>query len=71
MLFLILKKQGDERKNGIIFFSYLILYSIVRILVETIRTDSVLNIGIFHVAHIASILLFIVGLFGLYKISRN
>ncbi len=70
-MFLILKKQGEERKNGIIFFSYLILYSIVRMIVETIRTDSVLNIGIFHVAHIASILLFIVGLFGLYKISRN
>lgn len=70
-MLLILKKQGEKRKNGIIFFSYIILYSLVRILVETIRTDSILNVGIIHIAHIASIILFIAGVFGLYKISRN
>lgn len=70
-MYFILKKQGEERKNGIIFFSYLVLYSIVRMIVETIRIDSVLNIGVFHIAHIASIILLGVGVIGLYKISRN
>lgn len=54
ILFYILKKSGENRKHGIIFFSYLILYSISRIIVETIRVDSVLNIGIFHIAHITA-----------------
>ncbi len=71
VMLLLLNKLGENRKNGIIFFSYLVLYSIVRMIVETIRIDSVLNIGVFHVAHIASTILLIVGIIGLYKISRN
>lgn len=65
ILILILKKFGDNRKNGIIFFSYLILYSISRILVETIRVDSVLNISIFHIAHITAFIFILVGIAGL------
>ena len=71
ILFYILKKSGDDRKNGVIFFSYLILYSIVRLLVETIRIDSVLNISIFHLAHIASFLFLIAGIIGLKKILNQ
>ncbi|MBQ3641471.1 prolipoprotein diacylglyceryl transferase, partial [bacterium] len=56
ILFIILKKQGESRKNGVVFCSYLILYSIVRIFVEAIRTDSVLNIGGIHIAQIASVI---------------
>ena len=56
-LYLYLKKKGENRKNGMIFCLYLIGYSIIRILVETIRTDSVLNIGVFHIAHITSIII--------------
>lgn len=70
-LLLILKKTKNERKNGVIFFSYIILYSIVRLLVETIRLDSVLNINNIHIAHIAAFGLIIFGLLGLYKISRR
>ncbi len=65
ILFYILKRSGIERKNGIIFFTYLILYSIVRIIVETIRVDSVLNISVLHIAHIASLIFLIIGILGL------
>ena len=70
-LYTILKNQKEERKNGIIFFSYLILYSVVRLLVETIRIDSILNISGFHVAHIAALIILTIGGIGLYKISRK
>lgn len=59
ILYFLLKKVSN-RKDGFIFFSYLILYSAVRIIVETVRIDSVLNIGIFHVAHLMSALFIIV-----------
>ena len=71
ILFYILKRNNVSRKNGEIFFSYLILYSIVRLLVETIRLDSVLNIHNIHIAHIAAFVLIIFGFIGLYKISRR
>lgn len=63
-LFLYLNKKGENRKNGMIFCLYLIGYSIIRILVETIRVDSVLNIGIFHIAHITALItiIFAIGL---------
>ena len=70
-LWVILKKTNNNRKNGVIFFSYIILYSIVRLFVETIRLDSVLNINNIHIAHIAAFGLIIFGLLGLYKISRR
>ncbi len=69
ILYLILIKCKN-RKDGLIFYIYIVLYSIARILVETIRTDSVLNIYGFHAAHIASaifILIAIIGLCFLYK----
>ncbi len=71
ILYFILKRKRAENTNGIIFFAYLTFYSIVRMIVETLRVDSILNIGIIHVAHIASIVIFIIGAIGLYKISRK
>lgn len=70
ILFFMLKKSGEQRKNGIIFFSYLILYSIIRLCTETIRLDSVLNVSCFHAAHIAATVLLIFGAAGIYKITR-
>ena len=73
VLFFILTKY-KKRKDGFIFFVYIILYSLARILVEAIRTDSVLNINGIHIAHIASfifILAAITGLIVLYKKNPN
>ena len=61
MIMLLILNKIKERKDGIIFFTYIILYSIVRIIVESIRIDSVLNIGCFHIAHITSAIFIITG----------
>ena len=71
ILYLILRKNNETMKNGLIFFSYLILYSIARLLTETLRVDSILNISNFHIAHIAAIVLILTGAIGLYKISQK
>lgn len=60
-----------NRKNGTIFCLYLILYSLVRILIETLRVDSVLTFGVFHVAHIMSIIFIIFALFVLFFINKK
>ena len=70
-LFLYLKNKNGSRKNGIIFCLYLIGYSIIRLIVETIRIDSVLNIGIFHIAHIAAIIIIIFASILMYLIQNN
>ena len=71
ILFFILKKLGEERKNGIIFCSYLILYSITRLFVESIRVDSVLNIAGIHIAHICALIIIIIASLGLCKILQK
>ena len=58
--------------DGIIFFSYLILYSIVRIAIEHIRIDSVLNIYGIPIAQIVSLLIIIVSIISIFVIqSKN
>lgn len=49
-------------KNGSIACLYLILYSSVRYFIETIRIDSVLNIGNFSIAQIFCVIFFILGI---------
>lgn len=61
VLFLIYKKEGTK-KNGKIFYLYLILYSIIRIIIEQIRIDSILNIGSFSIATIISIFILLIAL---------
>ncbi len=65
ILFFIITKLKN-RKNGIIFYTYIILYSLVRIAIESIRVDSVLNIFGIPIAQIMSILFIIVSIIGLY-----
>jgi len=71
ILYFILSKC-TKRIDGVIFYSYIILYSIARILVETIRTDSVLNIYNIHIAHITAVFFIIAAAVGiLYLRSKN
>ncbi len=60
IILLLVLKFYKQRKNGFIFFLYIMLYSAARIIVETIRIDSVLNIGVFHIAHITSLIFIII-----------
>jgi phosphatidylglycerol:prolipoprotein diacylglycerol transferase len=67
ILLLILRYFG-KRHNGIVFFSYLILYAIIRFFVETLRIDSALNIGELPIAKIASLIMLLIGIGGLCTI---
>lgn len=69
MLYILNYKK--DRKSGFIFLIYLILYSFVRILVESIRLDSVLSFSFIHAAHIASAIFIIVSFYFLLLIKKQ
>lgn len=58
-------------KKGTIASIYLILYGIIRLFVENIRIDSVLNIGAIPIASIISIIAIILSLIWLYLIYKK
>lgn len=70
VLYFLLRKKL-EKFDGAIFFSYLILYSIVRFFIEFVRVDSVLNVGNIPIAVIVAIIFAMVGVVGLYKIMKK
>lgn len=57
--------------DGIIFFSYLILYSIVRIIIEQVRIDSVLDIHGIPVAQIVSGLIIMISITALIILTKK
>ena len=69
ILFFVIKKHFFKNK-GVVFFSYLILYSLGRILIETIRVDSVLNILGIPVAVWACFITIIISVVFLKKITK-
>ncbi len=71
ILFFVLKKYTQNR-SGVIFFTYLILYSVVRFFIESIRIDSVLNVLTVPIASIVSCVFFLAGIVGLiYVLNKN
>lgn len=70
ILFFVIRKIS-KGKNGIVFFSYLILYSIARLLIEQIRIDSVLNIYGIPIAQIVSVLIILISIFAIIKIHLS
>lgn len=70
ILFFVIRKLA-KNIDGIIFFSYLILYSIARIIIEQIRIDSVLNIFGIPVAQIVSGVIILISIIFLIKIIKN
>lgn len=71
IFFVLLFILSKCKKSGVVFFWYLILYSIARIFVEFIRVDSVLNIASLPIAVIVSCILLFIGIFGVYAVSRR
>lgn len=69
VLFFVIRKLTNG-KDGIIFFSYLILYSIVRILIEQIRIDSVLDIYGIPVAQVVSIVFILLSTIAILIIKK-
>lgn len=73
LFFLIRKFNKNKGKgmDGIVFFSYLILYSIARIIVEQVRIDSVLNIFGIPIAQIVSAFIILISVVAIIKIRKN
>ena len=63
--------SSARRDDGIIFFSYLILYSIARIIIEQVRIDSVLNIFGVPIAQVVSVIIILIASFGIFRLIRN
>lgn len=65
VLLFIIKKFGKTFR-GLTFFSYLVLYSIIRFFVEQIRVDSALNVaGVVPIAELMSLSLGVIGVIGI------
>jgi len=69
-LYSVIKKR-PPRDYGMIFFTYLILYSIARILIEKLRIDSVFNFCGFPIAMWTSAALIFIGIIGLFVIQNK
>ena len=70
ILFFIIKKAA-KNTDGIIFFSYLILYSIGRFFIECLRLDSVLSINGIHIAQIVCILTIFLSILMIYLLIKR
>jgi len=68
VLFFVIKPHMTKN-NGCIFFSYLILYSTGRFLIEQIRIDNIYTIYGLPLAQFVSILLFFTGCIGIYFVK--
>ena len=68
ILLFILRRQA--KKQGYVFFSYLVLYSAARILVESVRIDSVLNVLGVPIAVWVSIIAIFIGFSGILLLNR-
>ncbi|MBR2068819.1 MAG: prolipoprotein diacylglyceryl transferase [Candidatus Gastranaerophilales bacterium] len=71
ILLVIIFLKFKNIKAGTIFALYLLLYSFIRIFVENIRIDSVLNVSNIPIAIIISILTILVSLFLLFGIYKK
>ena len=65
IILLFIFKKFANKYPEIAFFSYLIIYAIIRFFIEQIRIDSAMNIGAFPIAQIVSVILFLTGLTGI------
>ena len=70
LIIVLIMKHYKYLKTGTITCFYLIWYSLGRFFIENMRTDS-LMLGGFKVAQIVSVILFLIGLFGLMILSRK
>ncbi len=68
LLFLGIRKLKNY-KDGMVFYSYFVLYGLSRFLIEGIRIDSILDINGIPVARIMSILFVLAGICGLLFLS--
>ena len=63
-------KLQATHSSGPILFSYLVFYSFGRFFIESLRTDS-LYLGPLRIAQVVSVILFLIGFFGLLFFRRK
>lgn len=63
--------SNKVKKSGVIFFTYLLIYSIGRFFIEQLRVDSVLNVSGVPIALLVSILVIVIAILGLVIILRK
>lgn len=71
LILLFVIRKFSKNNDGIVFFSYLILYSIVRIIIEQVRIDSVLNIFGIPIAQIVSLFMILISAIFMIKILQK
>ena len=60
-----------SKKSGLVGCTYLVIYSTIRIFVESFRIDSALNISGFPIAQIVSLLLLLTGICGFIVLNKK
>ncbi len=70
-LLIILKRKSDKRQDGMIFLTYIILYSAIRIITEAIRIDSVFDIFGIHIAQVVSVIFIAAAVICMKRISNE
>ena len=70
LLYFVVRKIFKDQ-NGTILFTYLILYSLGRFIIESIRIDNIYSVFGLALAQFMSIILVIIGVIGLYYVTRN
>lgn len=71
LLLLWLTVKFAKKYRGLVFFVYLILYAIIRFIIEQMRVDSALNVGVIPIAQIVSIALFVIGVVGVFLLTKR
>lgn len=70
-ILLFILNMNKAKNKGLIFFLYLILYGIIRFIIEAFRIDSVLYVFSMPIAQLASIVFFIVGITGFIFVLKK
>lgn len=71
LLLLIVIKKTTKKIDGTIFFTYLIMYSLLRLITEQLRIDSILNLWGIPIAQIVSAVIILISTLSLVFIFKN
>lgn len=71
LIFIFFIRKYFKEKKGVITFSYLVLYSTGRFLIERLRLDNIYSVFGLHIAQFVSIIMMIIGIIGLYKTFKK
>lgn len=71
LIFILKKKMKTENVSGKVFPIYMISYGIFRFIIESVRVGTPVLFGVFHLAHIWSIIAVVLGVLIYNRISKK